>query len=295
MSAAEDGGGSIPPGADAAPSPWRLSSGLLKIIAIGLVAGLFSSLFGVGGGIVAVPLLMMLAGFPAHEATGTSLAAIVITATVGATLYAIEGEVDFARAALVGIPAVGGVLLGTALQQRIPARNLTFAFAALLVGLGIWMLLGDGTEAAAGSSADTRTIVAALAAGIAAGILAGLFGVGGGILFVPALAALGLGQLSAEATSLVAVIPTVARGRLPAARLRERAGQDRLHPRRLIRGRGLRRCPRRPRGRRIAPPQAVRRAPHRDGGAARVAVGEGAEEDLTLPAPLGAGSVCEWI
>ena len=112
MSAAEDDGASIPPGADAPPSPWRLSSGLLKIIAIGLVAGLFSSLFGVGGGIVAVPLLMMLAGFPAHEATGTSLAAIVITATVGATLYAIEGEVDFARAALVGIPAVGGVLLG---------------------------------------------------------------------------------------------------------------------------------------------------------------------------------------
>jgi uncharacterized membrane protein YfcA len=210
VSAAEDDGASIPPGADATPSPWRLSSGLLKIIAIGLVAGLFSSLFGVGGGIVAVPLLMMLAGFPAHEATGTSLAAIVITATVGATLYAIKGEVDFARAALVGIPAVGGVLLGTALQQRIPARNLTFAFAALLVGLGIWMLLGDGTEAAARSaSTDMRTIVAALAAGIAAGILAGLFGVGGGILFVPALAALGLGQLSAEATSLVAVIPTV--------------------------------------------------------------------------------------
>ena len=78
---------------------------------------------------------MMLAGFPAHEATGTSLAAIVITATVGATLYAFEGEVDFARAALVGIPAVGGVLLGTALQQRIRARNLTLAFAALLVGL----------------------------------------------------------------------------------------------------------------------------------------------------------------
>jgi uncharacterized membrane protein YfcA len=210
VSAAEDGRGSIPPDADAASSPWRLNSGLLKIIAIGLVAGLFSSLFGVGGGIVAVPLLMMLAGLPAHEATGTSLAAIVITATVGAALYAFEGEVDFGRAALVGIPAVGGVLLGTALQQRIPARNLTFAFAALLVGLGIWMLLGNGSEAAARSaSADTRTIVAALAAGIAAGILAGLFGVGGGILFVPALVALGLGQLSAEATSLVAVIPTV--------------------------------------------------------------------------------------
>ncbi len=154
----------------------------------------------------------MLAGFAAREAAGTSLAAIMITATVGATIYGIKGEVDFARAALVGIPAVGGVLFGTALQQRIPARNLTFAFAALLVGLGLWMLLGNGSEAVAGSSADTRTIAAALAAGIAAGILAGLFGVGGGILFVPALVALGMGQLSAEATSLVAVIPTVAVG-----------------------------------------------------------------------------------
>lgn len=212
MTAAESTPTSPAPEADAPAAPRRLHSGHVKIIAIGLVAGLFSSLFGVGGGIVAVPLLMMLAGFPARQATGTSLAAIVITATVGATLYAFEGEVDFARAALVGIPAVGGVLLGTALQQRIPARNLTFAFAALLVGLGAWMLLGDGAEAAADSSADTRTIVAALAAGVAAGILAGLFGVGGGILFVPALVALGLGQLSAEATSLVAVIPTVAVG-----------------------------------------------------------------------------------
>lgn len=198
-------------GTNAPPAP-RIDSGLLTFIAIGLIAGLFSSLFGVGGGIVAVPLLMMLAGFQAREAAGTSLAAIVITASVGAALYSIEGEVDFAHAALVGIPAVGGVLAGTALQQRIPARNLTFAFAALLVGLGFWMLLGDGTEAAGGASADTHTVVAALAAGIAAGILAGLFGVGGGILFVPALVALGLGQLAAEATSLVAVIPTVAVG-----------------------------------------------------------------------------------
>ena len=56
------------------------------------------------------------------------------------------------------------------------------------------------------------TIVLALALGFAAGILAGLFGVGGGILFVPALLALGLSQLEAEATSLLAILPTVAAG-----------------------------------------------------------------------------------
>jgi uncharacterized protein len=56
------------------------------------------------------------------------------------------------------------------------------------------------------------TIILALALGFAAGMLAGLFGIGGGILFVPALVALGLSQLEAEATSLLAILPTVAAG-----------------------------------------------------------------------------------
>lgn len=56
------------------------------------------------------------------------------------------------------------------------------------------------------------TALLAVAIGLVAGMLAGLFGVGGGILFVPALLALGLGQLDAEATSLLAIVPTVAAG-----------------------------------------------------------------------------------
>jgi uncharacterized membrane protein YfcA len=56
------------------------------------------------------------------------------------------------------------------------------------------------------------TIVLAVVLGLAAGVLAGLFGVGGGILFVPTLVALGLGQLEAQATSLLAILPTVAAG-----------------------------------------------------------------------------------
>ena len=75
---------------------------------IGLVAGLFSALFGVGGGIVIVPLLILLLGFESRVATGTSLAAIGITALAGTILYAFEGHVDVAHAALVGLPAAGG-------------------------------------------------------------------------------------------------------------------------------------------------------------------------------------------
>ena len=66
----------------------------LKLVAIGLVAGLFSALFGVGGGIVIVPLLILVLGFDGKVATGTSLAAIGITALAGTILYAFEGHVD---------------------------------------------------------------------------------------------------------------------------------------------------------------------------------------------------------
>jgi uncharacterized protein len=59
---------------------------------------------------------------------------------------------------------------------------------------------------------SASTIALALVLGIAAGVFAGMFGVGGGILFVPTLVALGLGQLEAQATSLLAILPTVAAG-----------------------------------------------------------------------------------
>jgi len=112
-----------------------------KLIAIGLVAGLFSSLFGVGGGIVIVPLLIVVAGVEGKLATGTSLAAIGITALAGTIFYAFEGHVDVAHAALVGLPAAAGAVAGTAIQQRITARALSLAFAALLVSIAVWLLV----------------------------------------------------------------------------------------------------------------------------------------------------------
>ena len=81
---------------------------MLKLVGIGLVAGLFSALFGVGGGIVIVPLLIMLLGFDGRLATGTSLAAIGITALAGVVLYAFEGHVDVAHAARGTVPRSGG-------------------------------------------------------------------------------------------------------------------------------------------------------------------------------------------
>lgn len=115
----------------------------MRLVLIGVVAGVFSALFGVGGGIVVVPLLLLATQIPARCTTGTSLAAIGITALAGTILYTLDGEVDIdvGYAALVGLPAAAGAIAGTAIQQRVPVRLLSLAFAALLVGIAVWLLL----------------------------------------------------------------------------------------------------------------------------------------------------------
>jgi uncharacterized membrane protein YfcA len=114
----------------------------VRLVLIGVAAGLFSALFGVGGGIVIVPLLIAGASFGTREATATSLGAIVITALAGVTIYVLHGKVDVAYAALVGIPAMGGAVVGAAAQQRLSGRALTVAFSVLLAAIGVWLMLG---------------------------------------------------------------------------------------------------------------------------------------------------------
>jgi uncharacterized membrane protein YfcA len=104
---------------------------------VGVIGGLMSGLFGVGGGIVIVPLLLLWCGYGAREATGTSLAVIVVTSVIGAASQQAYGNVDVANAALVGLPAVGGVLAGTWLQQRIAPWLLTRGFALVLVVVAV--------------------------------------------------------------------------------------------------------------------------------------------------------------
>jgi uncharacterized membrane protein YfcA len=111
-----------------------------KLVGIGLVSGFFSALFGVGGGIVIVPLLVLLVAFDQRRASATSLAAILVSSVAGAVTYAFHGEVKPGAAALVGIPAVVGVLAGTALQQRVPVQKLAYGFALLLAAVGVRLL-----------------------------------------------------------------------------------------------------------------------------------------------------------
>jgi uncharacterized membrane protein YfcA len=194
-------------GSDANTAGTLAGHRTLALVGIGLLAGFFSALFGVGGGIVIVPLLIWLVAMDAKVATATSLATIIFTSFVGVVTHGALGNVEWGYALLVGIPAVAGLLGGLWVKDRVSSRQLTLGFAALLVAVGIWLIVKPGERSTVPSlgAADAIEVVAI---GIVAGGLAGLFGVGGGILFVPALALIvGLPQVHAEATSLLAIIP----------------------------------------------------------------------------------------
>src|SRR5215475_9946852 len=115
---------------------------LLRLAVIGTVAGLFSGLFGVGGGTVIVPLLILWFGYGERVATGTSLGAIVLIGLLGAIAQGgIYGNVHVGTGLALTLPAVVGVLLGTAIQQRIPQRAVSLLFAALLVAIAIELII----------------------------------------------------------------------------------------------------------------------------------------------------------
>ncbi len=113
----------------------------LKLMVIGTGAGLFSGLFGVGGGSVIVPLLVLWLGYDERSATATSLAAIVFIAAFAAATQGLYGNVHVLDAVLVGVPAIGGVLVGTWLQQRVQQRSISLMFAAVLVASAIELVL----------------------------------------------------------------------------------------------------------------------------------------------------------
>ncbi len=118
-----------------------VSERLVRLAAIATAAGVFSGLFGVGGGTVIVPLLMLWLAYGEREATGTSLAAIVLIAALAAGAHAVLGDVDVAKGVLIGIPAVVGVVAGVGVQQRLPPAAVSVAFALFLVASAAYLIV----------------------------------------------------------------------------------------------------------------------------------------------------------
>lgn len=187
---------------------WRL----LALAGVGLTAGFFSGLFGVGGGIVLVPLLILVAGYTQRMASGTSLAAVLPTALAGAASYASTGSIDWISGILLAGGAVAGSLLGTWLLDRIPAGLLRWLFVIFLVAVAVRLFFAV-PDRGASLTLDPPTIVALLALGTVVGTFSGLLGVGGGVIIVPALVLLfGTSDLIAKGTSLLVIVPTAVTG-----------------------------------------------------------------------------------
>lgn len=187
---------------------------LVALIILGIAGGLFAGIFGGGGGIILVPLLVTFAGFDQRRASATSLLAILPSTLAGAITYLANGEVDLLAAGVIAIGAVVGSVLGTKLLLRLPLPVLRWGFIVLLVIVAVRMALlvperGDPL------AFSPPIAVAYLALGLVMGITAGLFGVGGAVISVPALTALlGVSDLIAKGTTLAVMVVTSSTGSL---------------------------------------------------------------------------------
>lgn len=194
------------------PETTRSPRRYVAFVAIGLVAGFMSGLFGVGGGIVIVPLLLAFGGLERKLASGTSLAAIVPTSAVGVVAYAIPGNVDVLAAAILAAGSVVGAQLGALLLARLPVSFVRFLFMAFALAVAVQLFLvvperGDGIEL------DGWTIAGLVAVGLGTGVLAGIIGIGGGVVVVPALILLfESSDLVAKGTSMLMMVPTAISG-----------------------------------------------------------------------------------
>jgi uncharacterized protein len=185
---------------------------VVKAALVGVVAGFLSGLFGVGGGILMVPALVMVMHMDQRLAHGTSLAAVVPIAVSSTLSYAISGEVDWAVAACLIVGAVGGAVIGTHLLRFLPHRVLGYAFSVLLLATAARLLL-DHADAAGRGPLGVVGISVLVLSGFGAGVLAGLLGVGGGIVMVPIMVVgFGMSAASAKGTSLAVIIPTALMG-----------------------------------------------------------------------------------
>jgi uncharacterized membrane protein YfcA len=183
----------------------------VAILAVGAAAGFLAGLFGVGGGLLIVPGLMLVAGMDQRLAHGTSLAAVLPIAVASVATYAAHDNVDWPVALWLSVGAVAGAVIGTRLLQILPHRVLALLFAGVVIVSAVRLFIA--TDATGRDALSGGGIVALVAVGLAAGILAGLFGVGGGIILVPAMILLfGIPPVVAKGTSTAVIVPAAVIG-----------------------------------------------------------------------------------
>jgi len=180
---------------------------IIVLALLGALTGMLSGVFGIGGGIVLVPMLVMILGFQQRLAAGTSVAAILPAAVLGSIGYAVQGNVDWIAAGLLAVGIVIGAQIGSYLLARVPTGFLRWMFMAFLLGvvISLWFVVPQRD-----ATIDITVLSGALlvVTGLITGVLSGLLGVGGGVVVVPVLMFFfGASDLVAKGTSLLMMIP----------------------------------------------------------------------------------------
>lgn len=189
-------------------------------IAIGLLAGVFGGLVGLGGGVVMIPLMVDLLKLGQHRAHGTSLVALVFTGISGAATYALKGSVDVTASLLLAATAVLTARAGAQYAHTLPDWKLKKAFGAFLIAAALLLLIKPYLVSPSYSAQRLTTVVMLLCIGAFSGFLSGMMGVGGGTVMVPAMVLLaGFGQHTAQGSSLLAMVPAGSVGAVTHARL----------------------------------------------------------------------------
>ncbi len=180
---------------------------------IGLLGGFFGGLAGLGGGVVMIPLMTWLGKLSQHKAHGTSLAAIIFTAIVGAATYFFHGAVDWKIAAILAASASLLARFGAVYAHSLSERKLKQAFGIFLALVSVLVIVKGLLPGQAQTPGFWSNLVIFLVTGAATGFLSGMMGVGGGTVMIPPMVILaGMSQHLAQGTSLLAMIPVSATG-----------------------------------------------------------------------------------
>jgi uncharacterized membrane protein YfcA len=189
--------------------------------AIGLVAGVFAGFFGVGGGIIVIPLLLLFFPVDQRQASITSLVAIIPTSVVAATAFLLSGSVPFNQTVFGLIIAIGSMItapLGSWALRTWNTVIVRWIFIAVLFSAAIQVLLVL-PDRESHLEWSIPTIAGLFVVGVFMGFVAGLLGVGGGILAIPLLVlGFGASDLTAKALSLIAMAPAAITGTIGSAR-----------------------------------------------------------------------------
>jgi len=175
---------------------------------IGLIAGMFGGLVGLGGGVIMIPLMVGIKKLTQHKAHGTSLVALVFTGIAGAITYFLKGSVDMAASVLIAVTAVFTAGAGAKFAHALPEWKLKRSFGGFLIFVSVLLLIKPYLPRLVLSTADWYKAGIFLLTGVFTGFLSGMMGVGGGSIMVPAMVLLaGMGQHISQGTALLAMVP----------------------------------------------------------------------------------------